>query len=170
MSTASRSRIALLYSVRFNRWMAGRPGLGSRRAARSSAPSSQLTNVAASDVSRRGARRRHLARAHFPQHLLPKRRIPADVAEIQALERDAGGLRFLVVTDDAILFNQCSLSGQRICALRPRGRRGVESRQAANENYKAQLQRTPFFHLATHKCALPTARVLGAQAFLPASV
>src|SRR5262245_12772580 len=55
MSTASKSRIALLYSVRFSRWTEGRPGLGLSLAARSSAASSQLTNVATSEASGRGA-------------------------------------------------------------------------------------------------------------------
>ena len=53
-SRPSRSRTALTYSVRFRRWIAGRPGLGCAAAARSSAVSSQDANSALVAASGRG--------------------------------------------------------------------------------------------------------------------
>ena len=54
MSTASRSRIALLYSARFKRCARGRPGLGAAAAAASRASSSRATSCADSDTSGAG--------------------------------------------------------------------------------------------------------------------
>ena len=46
MSSARRSRIALPYSARFRRWMAGRPGFGFLMETSSSDRSSQVVNAA----------------------------------------------------------------------------------------------------------------------------
>jgi len=49
--------MALLYSMRFKRWMAGRPGLGFVEAARSRAASSDSVNALAAEGSGRGSPR-----------------------------------------------------------------------------------------------------------------
>src|ERR1035438_10714071 len=54
MSSASTSRMALLYSTRFRRCTAGRPGLGLAAAARSRASSRDLVNDAAVGAAGRG--------------------------------------------------------------------------------------------------------------------
>src|ERR1017187_4619209 len=54
ISSASKSRMALLYSARFSRWTTGLPGLGLRAALRSSASSSHLTNDDAAAPAGRG--------------------------------------------------------------------------------------------------------------------
>ena len=55
ISTASRSRMALVYSVRFSRWkVAVRPGSRVSAQALSSSPSSQVRNASSSSAGGRG--------------------------------------------------------------------------------------------------------------------
>ena len=102
-SSASRSRIALAYSVRFSRWSGGRPGFGCAAAARSSPVSSDAISAATAGLVRpRAADRRHRAGAQLADDLLPDLGVLGGTGGIDRVERQAGGLQPLVVAGDAV--------------------------------------------------------------------
>ena len=81
-SSASRSRIALAYSVRFRRWSAGASGCAPGGLARSSrASSAGGERVEHGALGPRHAARRHHARPDLADHLLPHLGVGADVVE-----------------------------------------------------------------------------------------
>ncbi len=116
-SSESRSRIALVYSVRFKRC---RPGAGRCVvAARSSSPSIQLT----SDLQRRRIRaprtgRRHQPRPHFAHDGFGHVDVFGQARQIELIEQQVRGLQPRVVTGDAVLIEQRPLRGH---ARRRRG-------------------------------------------------
>ena len=54
---------------------------------------------------------RHQSGAELADHLLAKRRAPADLCDVESLERELALLRHVVVTLDAILRDECVVIG-----------------------------------------------------------
>ena len=128
ISTASRSRMALVYSVRFRRWkVAVRPGSRVSAQALSSSPSSQVRNASSSSAGRpRAAGRRHHPAAQLADHLLPAVGVTAHLGEIERVEGEPdraeladqrrGGAapavdHLLVVAGDAVAVEQRAVGG-----------------------------------------------------------
>src|ERR1017187_7530742 len=101
------SWMALLYSARFSRWIAGCPGFGCAAASASSAVSSHLLKPAAAATSGRGrARRRHLTALELSEHFLQQLGVIADTGGIQPLQSHTGCLELVIVADDAVALEQ----------------------------------------------------------------
>ena len=128
ISTASRSRMALRYSVRFSRWkVAVRPGLRVTAQERSSSPSSHVRNASTSAAAGRGRAAGGMTPPRsLRDHLLPRVRMPADVREIEGVEGEPDGTelpderrrraapavhRVLVVAGDAVTVEQRAVGG-----------------------------------------------------------
>ena len=99
--------MALPYSARLRRWMAGRPGFGLAAAAWSSSASSQVEKAdAAAGVGVRQAGGRHFARTNFAKRLLERAGVGADVGPVDAFQHDAGGLGFDAMAANAVLLGE----------------------------------------------------------------
>ena len=108
MSSASRSRMALAYSVRFRRWISGRPGLGCAASPRSSAVSSNADQVLVGGiVGTLDADRRHRPGAELADDLLPHLRVRRRVGDVERIERQVAGLQAAVVAGDAVVADNC---------------------------------------------------------------
>ena len=82
-SSASKSRMALAYSARFNRWSNGGPDSDERRPQRSSAVVSQANERARASLRRaRHALRRHHADAHLADDLFPGLRTAGQIGDV----------------------------------------------------------------------------------------
>ncbi len=126
-SSASRSRMALAYSARFNRWSAVRPGLGCSVAARSRRDSRNPRSVSCDARSGRGRPvGRHGTGPNLSHNVFPKRRIVRHMIQIRAVEHDAGSRRgsgyAAVVTSDTVLIHRRANRGSfRLNCLHGRG-------------------------------------------------
>src|SRR5436309_2529448 len=108
-SSASRSRITLLYSTRLSRWMPG----GIRFVAEwlSSCPSIQVMSASRVVGSGRGMPVGGIIPARSFHDFFAKFRTIGEVREIQLVEQEVRRLQFLVVADDAILIEDGTLFG-----------------------------------------------------------
>ena len=104
MSSASRSRMAFWYSVRFSRRkVAVRPGSGRRAAARSSSASSAATNDSYARSSGRFRPAAASARRQLPHHLFPDLRVGGHVLGADGVEVQPPGFLVAVVAARAVL-------------------------------------------------------------------
>ena len=125
-SSASKSRIAFLYSMRLSRRnVSVRPGWGSLAAAASSCDSSAASIVlVAVVIGPSGIRRRHLPRPQPPDDILPGVGIPIDRRFTKRFQRKSGRFCGRVVTIKAILADKLSHNCLRI--LRTADPRGTD--------------------------------------------
>ena len=102
----SRSRTAAVYSARFKRCTATRPGLGLARAAASSAVSNSVVTFAYVALSGRGRPAGGISpvrslRATFSH----KSACSTDVVDVSGVELQTGGFQFRVMAGDAVFFD-----------------------------------------------------------------
>ena len=124
-STASRSRIALLYSARFSRCTGARPGFGFAAAALSSVRLEERRKGRSGRGLRTRAHvgRRHLARPHLQQNLFPNLAVRRNLGQAEALKRKSAGFGLAVMAADAAFFDQSGM--RRGIRRRRRGRTGL---------------------------------------------
>ena len=167
-SSASRSRMALLYSARFSRCSAGVPANGFAAAARSICACRAVTKL----VDRRTPGTRRTGRRHHPglqlaDDLFPGLRMAIDLREVRRIEREPPGFRARVVAGDAVPGSAAPLMAHRRPEYSARGVWLTPVTDAAVDNERDERREQRVLHVSAHP--MPTMTPPAASGSTPSS-